>query len=125
MRQLAAKTSPPSPPGDPMEDPTLTLVKQSYMTPAESIPVAGVPTWDKKPNDDQGEYLYAAKLLPSRAVICGGSGFKEVRIVHRDTKLPVLRIPMDSVVQTIDTVLEGRYVATGCASGSITISGLA
>ncbi|VDL89064.1 unnamed protein product [Schistocephalus solidus] len=125
MRQLASKTSPPSAPGDPMEDPTLTLVKQSYMTPAESIPVAGVPTWDKKPNDDQGEYLYAAKLLPSRAVVCGGSGFKEVRIVHRDTKLPILRIPMDSVVQTLDTVLEGRYIATGCASGSITISGLA
>nr|VZI32963.1 unnamed protein product [Spirometra erinaceieuropaei] len=125
MRQLASKTSPPSAPGDPMEDPTLTLVKQAYMTPAESIPVAGVPTWEKTPNEDQGEYLYAAKLLPSRAVICGGSGFKEVRIVHRDTKLPILRIPMDSVVQTLDTVLEGRYIATGCASGSITISGLA
>ncbi len=68
-------------------DITNTLRKQAYMKPVESIPVSGTPDWHTTTNHDQGEYLYAARLLPSRAVICGGSGFNEVRIVHRDNKL--------------------------------------
>lgn len=39
-----------------------------------------------------GEYLYAARLLPSRAIVCGGSGFNEVRVFNRDTKMVSLCI---------------------------------
>ncbi|VDD77197.1 unnamed protein product [Mesocestoides corti] len=106
-------------------DVTNTLRKQAYMRPAETIPVSGVPDWYRHSSQDRGEYLYAARLLPSRAIVCGGSGFNEVRLVNRDTKHPILRIPSDSVVQSLDSVLEGRYIAFGCASGSITIAGLA
>ncbi|VDK32332.1 unnamed protein product [Taenia asiatica] len=101
-----------------------TLRKQAYMQPAECIDVADVVKGQCK-DAGGGEYLYAARLLPSRAIVCGGSGFNEVRVFHRDTKMPVIRIPTDSVVQTIDSVLEGRFIAIGCASGAITIAGLA
>ncbi|CDS41636.1 wd40 repeat [Echinococcus multilocularis] len=101
-----------------------TLWKQAYMRPAECIDVVE-PVKGQSRDGGGGEYLYAARLLPSRAIVCGGSGFNEVRVVHRDTKLPIIRIPTDSVVQTIDSVLEGRFIAIGCASGSITIAGLA
>ena len=38
-----------------------------------------------------GEYLYAGRLLSNRAIVCGGSGFREVRVFHRDTKLVGLK----------------------------------
>ncbi|KAL5102974.1 hypothetical protein TcWFU_006931 [Taenia crassiceps] len=101
-----------------------TLRKQAYMRPAECIDVADIVKGQCK-DAGGGEYLYAARLLPSRAIVCGGSGFNEVRVFHRDTKMLAIRIPTDSVVQTIDSVLEGRFIAIGCASGAITIAGLA
>lgn len=54
--------------------------------PAETISVSGE-CWCDEPWHSQGEYLYAARLLPSRAVVAGGSGFQEVRVVGRDTLL--------------------------------------
>ncbi|VDM34589.1 unnamed protein product [Hydatigera taeniaeformis] len=101
-----------------------TLRKQAYMQPSERIDVMEV-VKGQCTDAGGGEYLYAARLLPSRAVVCGGSGFNDVRVFNRDTKMAVIRIPTDSVVQTIDSVLEGRFVAAGCTSGSITIAGLA
>ncbi|THD24888.1 Coronin protein crn1 [Fasciola hepatica] len=92
--------------------------------PAEVIPISG-PLWIKNKAQESGEYPYAARLLPSRAVVAAGSGFQEVRVVGRDTLLPIARIPMDSVVQTLDTILEGRYISAGCSSGTVAIIGLA
>ncbi|KAM7534820.1 hypothetical protein Aperf_G00000113815 [Anoplocephala perfoliata] len=90
-----------------------TLNKNAYMNPAEIIPIA--PSTHHHPS---AEYLYSAHFLPNRAVICGGSGFNEVQVM-------LVSIPVNSAVQTLDTVLEGRFVGVGCANGSITIAGLA
>ncbi|KER22262.1 hypothetical protein T265_09592 [Opisthorchis viverrini] len=92
--------------------------------PAEVIPISGS-VWVSHPSKENGEYPYAARLLPSRAVVAGGSGFHGVRVVGRDTLLPIARIPMDSVVQCMDTILEGRYIGVGCSSGTVSIIGLA
>uniref|UniRef100_A0A183ASR8 Thiolase_N domain-containing protein n=1 Tax=Echinostoma caproni TaxID=27848 RepID=A0A183ASR8_9TREM len=92
--------------------------------PAEVIPISGTP-WVKNPAQESGEYPYAARLLPSRAIVAAGSGFQEVRVVGRDTLLPIARVPMDSVVQTLDTILDGRYIGAGCSSGTVAIIGLA
>ncbi|CAL8082657.1 unnamed protein product [Calicophoron daubneyi] len=92
--------------------------------PAEVIPISGSP-WVDDPAKECGEYPYAAKLLPNRAVVAAGSGFQEVRVVGRDTLLPIARIPMDSVVQSMDAVLEGRYIGVGCSSGTVAVIGLA
>lgn len=54
--------------------------------PAEIIPISG-PVWVKNKAQESGEYPYAARLLPSRAVVAAGSGFQEVRVVGRDTLL--------------------------------------
>lgn len=56
------------------------------MCPAETIPV-GNSTEVLCGDGASGEYLYAARLLPSRAVICGGSGFREVQVMSRETKM--------------------------------------
>ncbi|KAM3174879.1 hypothetical protein ACTXT7_009613 [Hymenolepis weldensis] len=63
-----------------------TLNKHAYMCPAETIPVENS-TEVLCGDGASGEYLYAARLLPSRAVICGGSGFREVRVMSRETKM--------------------------------------
>lgn len=92
--------------------------------PAEIIPISG-PVWVRDKAQESGEYPYAARLLPSRAVVAAGSGFQEVRVVGRDTLLPIARVPMDSVVQTMDAALDGRYIGAGCSSGTVAIIGLA
>lgn len=93
-------------------------------SPAEVIPISG-PAWVPTPSMDHGEYPYAARLLPSRALVVAGSGFHEVRVVGRDTLLPIVRVATDSVVQCLDTILDGRYVAAGCSSGTVALIGLA
>nr|CAH8863900.1 unnamed protein product [Trichobilharzia regenti] len=92
--------------------------------PAEVLPMSGS-VWGEHGMGDSGEYLYAARFLPCRAVVAGGSGFRQIRVIGRDTHLPIVRIPTDSVVQTIDTALDGRYVSAGCSSGTVTLIALA
>lgn len=92
--------------------------------PVEVIPISGS-VWVPDRSKESGEYPYAARLLPSRAVVAAGSGFYEVRVVGRDTLLPIVRVPVDSVVQSMDAILEGRYIGVGCASGTVSLIGLA
>ncbi|KAF6770520.1 hypothetical protein AHF37_10684 [Paragonimus kellicotti] len=101
----------------------LTAVEQQH-GPCEVIPIAGS-VWVSDQAKDSGEYPYAARLLPSRAIVAAGSGFHEVRVIGRDTLLPIARIPMDSVVQSMDTILDGRYIGVGCSSGTVSLIGMA
>lgn len=77
------------------------------MQPAETIEVLK-PT---ETSDGGGEYLYTGRLLPSRAVVCGGSGFREVRVFHRDTKLVslVVSVKLNSRILrfSINAIQEG------------------
>uniref|UniRef100_A0A0R3TE45 PRKCSH_1 domain-containing protein n=1 Tax=Rodentolepis nana TaxID=102285 RepID=A0A0R3TE45_RODNA len=84
LRSLYSKKRDQKVEGD--EDILNTLNKHAYMCPAETIPVGN--SKELLCGDGaSGEYLYAARLLPSHAVVCGGSGFREVRVVSRETKM--------------------------------------
>ncbi|VEL37688.1 unnamed protein product [Protopolystoma xenopodis] len=65
-----------------------SLPSSSSFGPAEVIPASGCPVWESSPAQGmRGEYPYSARLLPCRALACGGSGFRELRVINRDTLL--------------------------------------
>ncbi|KAL8577344.1 hypothetical protein ACOMHN_044850 [Nucella lapillus] len=61
----------------------------------------------------QGAYLYCAQFGDLGVVMAGGSGTNSVEVIEAATDRLVGSVPMTNVVQAMDCVLGGRYIAVG------------
>ncbi|CAH8582574.1 unnamed protein product [Heterobilharzia americana] len=72
--------------------------KQNYKDgPVEALSMSGS-VWGEYGTKDAGEYLYASKFLPCHAIVAGFSGFRQIRVIGRDTHLMITFNKLLSIV---------------------------